>query len=102
MLKMTFVFSDEKARARGTSAQACYDVVDEFFARYGIEPAAQGVYEAPDDQNTFTAFAVSHKLPYTDWFLPVIETWRAYEDEAHPDEFEDCLALYYAYAERNA
>ena len=100
-MKMLFVFDDSKARVQGLTAQACYDAVDKLFARFGIVPTAQGVYEAPDDQNTFTAFGVAQRLPYTDWFLKVIDVWRAYEDEDLPDEFEDCLALHYDYAVRN-
>lgn len=92
MWKMTFRFNDEKAHAFGTSAQACYDVVDKLFARYGIKPTSQGVYEASDNQNSFTAFAVAHKLPYTDWFLLVIEQWLFYENDNEP---EDCLESYY-------
>ena len=99
MERMMFVFDDAKARALGTSALACYEAVNQLFARYGIEPTAQGVYEAPDNQNSFTAFAVAHKLPYTDWFLKVIEQWSFLEDGA--DEPEDCLESYYRIRERN-
>ena len=95
MNKMVFVFSDAKARALGYSAQACYDAVDTLFARYGIVPVAQGVYEAPDNQNTFTAFGVAQRLPYdTDWFLKVIESWTSFEEGG----WGDCLAVYYKQA----
>lgn len=98
MVRMSFVFSEEKAQALGYSAQACYDVVDELFARYGISPIEQGVYQVPDDQNSFTAFGVAHKLPYSDWFLKVIEAWTCTDEDSIP---EDCLALHYEYAARN-
>jgi len=98
-MKMIFVFSEERARAAGYTAQACYDVVDELFARYGIFPIEQGVYEAPDNQNTFTAFGKAHYLPYSSWFLSVIEKWISIEEPG--GEPEDCLALHYKYAERN-
>lgn len=68
-MKMQFVFNDEKALKLGYTAQSCYDAVDKLFARYGITPTTQGVYEGPYNQNTFTAFGMAHKLPYTDWFL---------------------------------
>ena len=96
--KMEFVFNDEKARALGYSAQACYEAVDRLFARYGIEPVAQGVYEAPDNQNSFTAFGMAQKLPYTDWFLKVIDKWTASNYGGEP---EDCLEIHYRIKERN-
>ena len=96
---MRFVFSEEKACALGYTTAACYEAVDKLFARYGIHPIAQGVYEAPDCQNSLTAFGVAHKLPYTDWFLQVIETWEAWDEDGEP---EDCLALHYKYKARNA
>ncbi len=99
IVKMTFIFNDEKARVLGYSAQACYEAVDKLFARYGIEPVAQGVYVAPDNQNSFTAFGVAHKLPYTDWFLQVIDTWTASSGDSEP---EDCLEIFYRIQERNA
>jgi len=98
MVRMSFVFSEEKSQALGYSAQACYEVVDELFARYGISPIEQGVYQAPDDQNSFTAFGVAHKLPYSDWFLKVIEAWTCADEDSIP---EDCLALHYEYAAQN-
>ena len=95
MERMTFVFNDEKARALGFSAQACYEAVDKLFARYDIHPVAQGVYEAPDNQNSFTAFGVAQRLPDdTDWFLKTIDIWTASDDDGEP---EDCLAIHYKY-----
>lgn len=103
MIKMEFVFSEEKALALGYTAQACYDAVDKVFAKYGITPIAQGVYEAPDNQNTFNAFGAAQFLPdNTSWFLKTIDRWNCYEDEENPDEYEDCLALHYKYAEINS
>ncbi len=95
---MVFVFNEDKAQALGYTAEACYEAVDKLFARYGIELTSQGVYEAPDNQNTFTAFGVAQKLPYTDWFLQAIERWTASEGDGEP---EDCLAVFYRIETRN-
>lgn len=95
--RMEFVFSDEKARALGVTIQDCYNAVDEVFAQYGIMPKSQGVYEAPDNQNTFNAFGAATWLTSSDWFLKVINAWRVYED----GEWEDCLAVHYKYAKIN-
>lgn len=100
MYKMEFVFSEEKARALGYTAEACYEAVDKVFAQYDIYPTSQGVYEAHECQNSFTAFAVAHKLPYTDWFLKVIDTWLYSEDD-DPNDKSDCLAKFYEIEERN-
>ena len=43
--------------------------------------------------------AVAHKLPYTDWFLKVIDQWLFFEDDGDPD---DCLAVFYEFEARNA
>ncbi|MBR2861589.1 MAG: hypothetical protein IKB86_07105 [Clostridia bacterium] len=95
---MVFVFNDKKARALGYSAQTCYEAVNRLFARYGIYPASQGVYEAPDNQNTFTAFGVAQRLPFdNDWFLKVIDSWTSFEDGC----WGDCLAVHYKYAKIN-
>ena len=98
MVTMIFVFSEEKARKQGYTAQTCYEVVDKIFARYGILPVAQGEYEAPDNQNTFTAFGVAQKLPYTDWFLKVINTWTCADEYGIP---EDCLETFHRIARCN-
>lgn len=92
MLKMVFVFNHEKAHALGYSAQTCYEAIDKLFARYGIVPTSQGVYEAPDNQNSFNAFGAAQRLPYSNWFLQVIDQWFAYDEDGEP---EDCLAIYY-------
>ena len=94
---MKFVFNDRKARAIGHTAQECYDAVDRVFAQYGIVPTAQGVYEAPDNQNTFNAFGAATWLTSSDWFLKVIDSWRVFEN----GEWEDCLAVHYRYAAIN-
>lgn len=97
---MRFVFSDEKARALGSSAQACYAAVDRLFASYGVLKVSEGVYTGKDNQSSFTAFGVAQRLPYdADWFLQVIETWEAWDEDGEP---EDCLALHYKYKARNA
>ena len=98
MLKMQFVFNEEKAHAMGYSAETCYEAVDKLFARYGIQPASQGVYEAPDNQNTFDAFGAAQRLPYSNWFLHVIEQWLAYDEDGEP---EDCLDVFYRINTRN-
>ena len=98
MLRMSFVFNEEKARSFGYTARACYDAVDRLFAQYGIVPVAPGVYEAPDNQNTFTAFGVAQNLPYSDWFLNVIDTWLCFDEDGIP---EDCLKVFYAVEARN-
>lgn len=95
---MIFVFSEEKALQQGYTAQACYEVVDKIFARYGISPVAQGEYEAPDNQNTFTAFGITQKLPYTNWFLKIIDTWTCANEDGIP---EDCLQVFYNVENRN-
>ncbi|MBR2861583.1 MAG: hypothetical protein IKB86_07075 [Clostridia bacterium] len=95
MRRMILRFDDEKARALGYTAQACYDVMDRFFARYGIKPTSQGVYEAPDNQNTFDAFGRTIRLPDdTTWFLKVVSLWIEYNDYDMP---EDYLASYYEF-----
>lgn len=97
MLKMVFVFNEEKARALGYTADACYKAVDQIFARYNIKPTSQGVYEGPDNQNTFDALGAATWLPDTDWFLHVIDKWLSYEDDEDPNTFEDCIAIHYKY-----
>ena len=97
-MTMTFVFNEEKARNLGCSTQACYNAVDKPFACYGIIPVTQGVYEAPDDQNTFTAFGVAQTLPYSDWFLKVIDSWFCLDDDGIP---EDCLKVFYDVESKN-
>lgn len=100
MKKMEFVFNEEKAQVLGYTTEACYESVDKIFAEYGIYPTSQGVYEAHECQNSFSAFAVAHKLPYTDWFLKVIDTWLYSEDD-DPNDKSDCLAKFYEIEERN-
>ena len=92
--RMIFRFDDEKARVLGYSAQACYQAVDRLFARYGIEPSSQGVYEAPDCQNTFDAFGAAIWLTESNWFLKTISLWVRYDDYSMPI---DCLAVHYKY-----
>ncbi|MBQ3133565.1 MAG: hypothetical protein IJC17_04760 [Clostridia bacterium] len=99
MNRMEFVFNNEKARALGYTAVSCYDAVDRLFSRHGIYPTSQGVYEGPDDQNTFNAFGAAQRLPDdTDWFLKTIETWRSFEE----GEWGDCLAVHYYYEKLNS
>ena len=100
MEKMTFVFSDKKARALGYSAQACYEAVDRLFARYGDFKVSEGVYVGDDSQNAFTAFGVAQRLPDdTNWFLKTIDKWFASDDDGEP---EDCLEVFYRIKARNA
>ena len=95
---MEFVFSEEKANTLGYTAQACYDVVDKIFAKYGIKPEEQGVYVALESQNTFDAFGAAMHLTSSDWFLKVIDTWLTWEGD---DEAIDCLKIHYEIEKRN-
>ena len=72
MLKMQFVFNEEKAHTLGCNAEACYGVLNRLFARYGVQPTSQKMYKAPDNQNSFDVFGAAW-LTDTNWFLKVIE-----------------------------
>lgn len=89
---MRFVFNKAKAETLGYTVEACYKAVDKIFAKYDILPTSQGVYEAQDNQNSFNAFGAAQRLPYSNWFLKVIDQWLAYDED---DEPEDCLAIFY-------
>lgn len=95
---MEFIFDKEKTEAEGYALESCYKVVDEIFANYGITPVAQGVYIADASQNTFNAFGTAQRLPYSEWFLKVIDRWHVYED----GDIDDCLKTYYEIENRNA
>ena len=97
--RMIIRFDDKKARDLGYTAEACYDAIDRLLARYGIQPTSQGVYEAPDNQNTFNAFGAITWLTRSDWFLKVVHLWVEYGDYEMPI---DCLAIHYKYEAINA
>lgn len=95
-MMMEFIFSEQKAIENNYDINKCYEIVDKFFAKYGIQPIAEGVYKAPDSQNTFNAFGGAvGKFPKTTWFLKVIDEWYWREEGDEIEDREDCLQSYY-------
>lgn len=95
-MMMEFVFSEEKAKENKYDVNKCYEIVDKYFKKYGINKIAEGVYKATDSQNAFNAFSNAVCVfPDTSWFLKVIDDWywRAEGDDI--DDREDCLEAHY-------
>lgn len=93
---MEFIFSEQKAIENNYDIEKCYGIVDRYFAKHDIKKIGEGVYQAPDTQQAYSAFGGAvWDFPDTSWFLKVIDEWywRAESDDI--EDREDCLKAYY-------
>ena len=91
MMKMEIVFSKDKCIKHNIDINECYGKMDRYFERNHVSKTGLGCYEGSD----FDPFAHAvMNLPYTDWFLKVVEQWYCWWDFA-PKKREDALAGFY-------
>ena len=90
-MKMEIVFSPDKCIQHNININDCYGKMDRYFERNHVSKTGLGCYEGSD----FDPFAHAvMKLPYTDWFLKVVDQWYCWCDFA-PENREDALASFY-------
>ncbi len=98
ILRMKFVFDEEKLKANGTNEEQCLDIIRRYTQKHGLTEIEKGVFDSVDLDNTDPFFYLGMNLPYTSWFMKVIKEWYWYVD----NDVEDCIKAYYDVVKRNS
>ncbi len=98
ILRMKFVFDEEKLKANGVEKEDCLNIIRKFFSQHNINEISEGVFDSPDLDNINPFLNMGMNLPYTNWFLKVIKEWYFYIE----NDVEDALKTYYDVAARNS
>lgn len=98
ILRMKFVFDENKLKANGISKDECLNIIREFFSKHNISEIEEGVFDSPDLDNIKPFLNMGMNLPYTNWFLKVIKEWYFYIG----NDVEDALKTYYDVVIKNA
>lgn len=98
ILRMKFVFDENKLKANGISKDECLNIIREFFSKHNIKEIAEGVFDSPDLSNIKPFLNMGMNLPYTNWFMKVIKEWYFYIE----NDVEDVLKTYYDVVIKNA
>lgn len=100
---MEIYLDKDKAKKHGIDIDHCYEIIDNYFARYGVEKIGRGIYRGI--KKDFTTFACAQgQLPQTDWFLKIVDQWYISYFGDGPDSPEyrsDALEAYYRVEARN-
>lgn len=98
ILRMKFVFDDEKLKINGITENECLNIIREFFSKHNITEIEKGVFDSPDLNNVKPFLNMGMNLPYTNWFMKVIKEWYFYVE----NDIEDCIKAYYDVSKRNS
>lgn len=96
-MKLTISFDQNKLIENGFTEKQCMDTVRRMFKDYGegkVKETSYGTFEG-DDFGSFSIVTV--RLPYTNWFLKVVDKCLWYVD----GEIDDIVESFYRVMKRN-
>lgn len=100
---MEIYLDEDKAKKYDIDIEHCYDIIDNYFHKRGVEKIGKGIYRGI--KKDFTTFACMHgQLPQTDWFLKIVDQWYIsyFGDEPDSPEYRaNALETYYRVKKRN-
>ncbi len=99
-MMMEIYLDEEKAKQNNIDIEHCYDVIDRYFIKHGVQKISKGIYRGI--KKDFTTFVGAQgNLPQTDWFLKIVDKWYCSYLGDEPEYREDVLEIYYRVTERN-
>lgn len=98
ILRMKFVFDENKLKTNGMTEDECLDIIRKYAFRHNLTEIEKGVFDSSDLDNTVPFFYLGMNLPYTKWFMKVIKEWTWYIEN---DE-EDCIKSFQNVVKRNS
>lgn len=100
---MEIYLDEDKAKKYDIDIEHCYDIIDNYFHKRGVEKIGKGIYRGI--KKDFTTFAcMQGQLPQTDWFLKIVDQWYIsyFGDEPDSPEYRaNALETYYRVKKRN-
>ena len=98
ILRMKFVFDENKLKANGMTEDECLNIIRKYAFKHNLTEIEKGVFDSSDLDNTDPFFYIIMKLPDSKWFMKVIKEWTWYIE----NDIEDCIAAYYNAVIKNA